>query len=144
MICTECGSFLSYNSTYTEIECISCHKKIDFMTMKSKISKKEEMQMIDEYLNKSVQTSEPTIEIDDSEFVVEDNHQVEEVDEMISNQFESFNKEIENLNNYYIAKVKELKSLMGYYERKFGLIKSLIDIEKEESKDDTVQRATKR
>ena len=90
MICTECGSFLSYNSTYTEIECISCHKKMDFMSMKSKISKKEEMQMIDDYLNKSVQTSEPTIEIDDSEFVVEDNHQVEEVDEMISNQFESF------------------------------------------------------
>ena len=89
MICTECGSFLSYNSTYTEIECISCHKKMDFMSMKSKISKKEEMQMIDEYLNKSVQTSEPTIEIDDSEFVVEDTHQVEEVDEMISNQFES-------------------------------------------------------
>ena len=50
----------------------------------------------------------------------------------------------ENLNNYYIAKVKELKSLIGYYERKFGLIKSLIDIEKEESKDDTVQRTTKR
>lgn len=60
------------------------------------------------------------------------------------NQFESFNKEIENLNNYYIAKVKELKSLIGYYERKFGLIKSLIDIEKEESKDDTIQRTTKR
>ena len=89
MICTECGSFLSYNSTYTEIECISCHKKMDFMSMKSKISKKEEMQMIDEYLNKSVQTSEPTIEIDDSEFIVEENHQVEEVDEMVSNQFES-------------------------------------------------------
>ena len=89
MICTECGSFLSYNSTYTEIECISCHKKMDFMSMKSKISKKEEMQMIDDYLNKSVQTSEPTIEIDDSEFIVEENHQVEEVDEMVSNQFES-------------------------------------------------------
>lgn len=89
MICTECGSFLSYNSTYTEIECISCHKKMDFMSMKSKISKKEEMQMIDEYLNKSVQTSEPTIEIDDSEFIVEENHHVEEVDEMVSNQFES-------------------------------------------------------
>ena len=59
------------------------------------------------------------------------------------NQFDSFNKEIENLNNYYIAKVKELKSLIGYYERKFGLIKSLIDIEKEEKKDDTVQRTTK-
>ena len=89
MICTECGSFLSYNSTYTEIECISCHKKMDFMSMKSKISKKEEMQMIDEYLNKSVQTSEPTLEIDDSEFIVEENHHVEEVDEMVSNQFES-------------------------------------------------------
>ena len=89
MICTECGSFLSYNSTYTEIECISCHKKMDFMSMKSKISKKEEMQMIDDYLNKSVQTSEPTIEIDDSEFIVEENHHVEEVDEMVSNQFES-------------------------------------------------------
>lgn len=59
------------------------------------------------------------------------------------NQFESFNKEIENLNNYYIAKVKELKALVGYYERKFGLIKSLIDIEKEENKDDTIQRTTK-
>lgn len=90
MICTECGSFLSYNSTYTEIECISCHKKMDFMSMKSKISKKEEMEMIDEYLNKSVKTTEETIEIDDSEFVVEENHQEIEVDEMISNQFESF------------------------------------------------------
>ena len=89
MICTECGSFLSYNSTYTEIECISCHKKMDFMSMKSKISKKEEMQMIDDYLNKSVQTSEPTIEIDDSEFIIDENNHVEEVDEMISNQFES-------------------------------------------------------
>lgn len=59
------------------------------------------------------------------------------------NQFESFNKEIENLNNYYIAKVKELKALIGYYERKFELIKSLIDIEKEEKKDDTIQRTTK-
>lgn len=90
MICTECGSFLSYNSTYTEIECISCHKKMDFMSMKSKISKKEEMEMIDEYLNKSVKTTEETIEIDDSEFVVEENHQENEVDEMVSNQFESF------------------------------------------------------
>lgn len=59
------------------------------------------------------------------------------------NQFDAFNKEIENLNNYYIAKVKELKSLIGYYERKFALIKNLIDIEKEEKKDDTIQRTTK-
>lgn len=92
MICTECGSFLSYNSTYTEIECMSCHKKIDFMTMKSKISKREEIQMIDDYLNKSIKTTDKVIEIDDNEFVVEEevNNEDVQIDEMVSNQFELF------------------------------------------------------
>lgn len=53
------------------------------------------------------------------------------------------NKEIQDMNNYYVARINELKSLIKYYERKFNLIKSLIDIEKEESNNDTVQRTTK-
>lgn len=53
---------------------------------------------------------------------------------------ESFNNEIQNMNDYYIKRLKERDSLIRYYERKFGLIKSLIDIEqdKEEKKNDTV------
>ena len=39
MICQDCGGFLHYNSTFTEIQCISCSKKTDFMNMKSRISK---------------------------------------------------------------------------------------------------------
>ena len=54
-----------------------------------------------------------------------------------------FNKEIEDMNNYYIARINELKSLIKYYERKFALIKDLINIEKGDETHDTVQRTTK-
>lgn len=40
----------------------------------------------------------------------------------------TYNKEIEDMNNYYVARINELKSLIKYYERKFELIKNLIDI----------------
>ena len=54
-----------------------------------------------------------------------------------------FNKEIEDMNNYYVARINELKSLIKYYERKFALIKDLINIEKGDEDHDTVQRTTK-
>lgn len=56
---------------------------------------------------------------------------------------DSYNKEIENMNNYYIAKVNELKALIKYYERKFDIIKDLINIEKGGENNDTIQRTTK-
>ena len=54
---------------------------------------------------------------------------------------DTFNNEINNMNEYYTKRIKELKSLLSYYERKFILIKDLIDIEKEKEakKNDTVQ-----
>lgn len=52
------------------------------------------------------------------------------------------NKEIEDMNNYYVARINELKSLIKYYERKFTLIKDLINIEKGEENNDTIQRTT--
>lgn len=54
-----------------------------------------------------------------------------------------FNKEIEDMNAYYLARINELKSLIKYYERKFEIIKNIIDIEKEAKTDDTIQRTTK-
>lgn len=89
-ICSECGGFLSYNSTFTEIECISCHKKMDFMAMKSKISKKEEMEMIDNYLDRSVSTTDKEVEIPDEKFEVVKNKDYDDVDEMVSTRFEEF------------------------------------------------------
>lgn len=89
-ICSECGGFLSYNSTYTEIECISCHKKMDFMAMKSKISKKEEMEMIDNYLDRSVSTTEKEVEIPDEKFEVIKEKDYDDADEMVSTRFEEF------------------------------------------------------
>ena len=53
-----------------------------------------------------------------------------------------FNKEIEDMNAYYVARINELKSLVKYYERKFKLIKDLINIEKGDETHDTVQRTT--
>lgn len=54
----------------------------------------------------------------------------------------TYNKEIADMNNYYVARVNELKALIKYYERKFELLKNLIDIEKEAKVNDTVQRTT--
>ncbi len=54
----------------------------------------------------------------------------------------TYNKEIADMNNYYVARINELKALIKYYERKFELLKNLIDIEKEAKVNDTVQRTT--
>lgn len=54
-----------------------------------------------------------------------------------------FNREIEDMNKYYLARINELKSLIKYYERKFDIVKDIIDIEKEAKTDDSIQRTTK-
>lgn len=54
-----------------------------------------------------------------------------------------FNREIEDMNKYYLARINELKSLIKYYERKFDIVKDIIDIEKEAKADDSIQRTTK-
>lgn len=59
-----------------------------------------------------------------------------------NNKQDAFNKEIEDMNTYYVARINELKSLLKYYERKFTLIKDLINIEKGEENHDTIQRTT--
>jgi esterase/lipase len=61
-----------------------------------------------------------------------------------SHRQDAHNKEIENMNDYYVAKINELKNLIKYYERKFNLIKSLIDIEKGGENNDSIQRTTNR
>ena len=57
---------------------------------------------------------------------------------------DAHNKEIENMNNYYVARINELTALIRYYERKFKVLKDIILIEKEEDKDDSIQHTTKR
>ena len=92
MLCQDCGGFLHYNSTFTEIQCISCNKKSDFMSMKSRISKREEMEMIDKYLNNSISTSEGEVEIEMEESKQEAVYRDDE-DEIVSNRFEAFKPE---------------------------------------------------
>ena len=65
MICSECGGFLHYNSTFTKIQCISCGKEHDFINIKQKISKREEIEMLDKYFNESIKTTEKSVEIQD-------------------------------------------------------------------------------
>ena len=60
-----------------------------------------------------------------------------------NNHQDQHNKEIEDMNSYYVARINELKSLIKYYERKFKLIINLINIEKGEDNDDSIQRTTK-
>lgn len=93
LICQDCGGFLAYNSTYTEIECISCNKKTDFMNIKSRISKREEIEMIDRYLDNSVNTDKDQVDVEEE--VVQE-HKVQydyEPDEIVSNRFEMFKPE---------------------------------------------------
>lgn len=40
-----------------------------------------------------------------------------------------YKTEIDNLNNYYQAKISELTNLLGYYERKMKLINDILTIE---------------
>lgn len=92
MICQDCGGFLHYNSTFTEIQCISCSKKIDFINMKSRISKREEMEMIDKYLDNSIKTSDEQIEVEEAKVQQEVVYE-EESEEIVSNRFELFKPE---------------------------------------------------
>ena len=89
MICSECGGFLHYNSTFTKIQCISCGKEHDFINIKQKISKREEIEMLDNYLNESVKTTEKSVEIE-NEVKKPKKKYVEEEDEMVSTRFIDF------------------------------------------------------
>jgi len=92
MLCHDCGGFLHYNSTFTEIQCINCGKKTEFMNMKSRISKREEMEMIDKYLDNSIKTGDEQIEVEE----IRNQHEVvyeEESDEIVSNRFDLFKPE---------------------------------------------------
>jgi hypothetical protein len=57
---------------------------------------------------------------------------------------EEYDKSFSEMAKYYVAQIKELQAALGYYQRKFNMIKQLIDLEKEEQNNDTVQRASKR
>ena len=89
MICSECGGFLHYNSTFTKIQCISCGKEHDFINIKQKISKREEIEMLDRYFNESIKTTEKSVEIQD-EVKRPKKKYVEEDDEMVSTRFIDF------------------------------------------------------
>lgn len=89
MICSECGGFLHYNSTFTKIQCISCGKEHDFINIKQKISKREEIEMLDKYFNESIKTTEKSVEIQD-EVKRPKKKYVEEEDEMVSTRFIDF------------------------------------------------------
>lgn len=90
MICSECGGFLHYNSTFTKIQCISCGKEHDFINMKQKISKREEIEMLDNYLNESVKTTEKSVEIKDEVKKPKKVNIEEEEDEIVSTRFVEF------------------------------------------------------
>ena len=55
----------------------------------------------------------------------------------------TYNKRIEDMTEFYAAKIKGLNYIIKYYERKFKLVKDIINIDKEEIENDTIQRTTK-
>lgn len=89
LLCKECCSILQYNSTYTKLKCLDCGKEEEFMTIKLRLSKKEERDNIDEQLKKAYQLSEPTKMIDDSEVIQEEVYD-EDDDELVSTRFSRF------------------------------------------------------
>ncbi|WP_304576616.1 hypothetical protein [Romboutsia ilealis] len=90
LLCRECGQILQYNSTFTKLKCLSCGKEEEFMAIKSRLSKKEERQNIDNYLERAYVLTEPCIEIKEDE--VKDMSMYETVadEELVSTRFKRF------------------------------------------------------
>lgn len=90
LLCRECGQILQYNSTFTKLKCLSCGKEEEFMTIKSRLSKKEERENIDNYLERAYVLNTPEIEIKEDEVKDMSMYENFEEEELVSRRFKRF------------------------------------------------------
>lgn len=89
LLCKECCSILQYNSTYTKLKCLDCGKEEEFMTIKLRLSKKEERDNIDKHLERAYQLTEPVKMVEESEIIPEEEYEYED-EELVSTRFPRF------------------------------------------------------
>ena len=89
LLCKECCSILQYNSNYTKLKCLNCGKEEEFMTIKLRLSKKEERDNIDEQLKKAYQLTEPVRMVEESEIIPEEVYEDDD-EELVSTRFARF------------------------------------------------------
>lgn len=90
LLCRECGQILQYNATFTKLKCLSCGKEEEFMAIKARLSKKEERQNIDNYLERAYVLTEPSIEVKEDEVKDMSMYETVEDEELVSTRFKRF------------------------------------------------------
>lgn len=90
LLCRDCGQILQYNSTFTKLKCLSCGKEEEFMSIKARLSKKEERENIDRYLERAYILNTPQIEIKEDEVKDMSMYENYEEEEIVSRRFKQF------------------------------------------------------
>lgn len=90
LLCRDCGQILQYNSTFTKLKCLSCGKEEEFMSIKARLSKKEERENIDSYLERAYILNTPQIEIKEDEVKDMSMYENYEEEEIVSRRFKQF------------------------------------------------------
>lgn len=108
LLCKECCSILQYNSTYTKLKCLDCGKEEEFMTIKLRLSKKEERDNIDEQLKKAYQLTEPTKMVKEEDVIKEEVYEDDD-DELVSTRFARFAPKKKKRFEYIPEEVQEEK-----------------------------------
>lgn len=98
-------------------------KEVDFPTLPA-----EEVENVERVEFKKVEYDELTKE-DLVELLKSKDKSIENYDTVLKQTEENHKKEVNNINDYYNARVNELTNLIKYYERKIKLINDLIHIE---------------
>lgn len=98
-------------------------KEVDFPTLPT-----EEVENVERVEFKKVEYDELTKE-DLVELLKSKDKSIENYDTVLKQTEENHKKEVNNINDYYNARVNELTNLIKYYERKIKLINDLIHIE---------------
>lgn len=98
-------------------------KEVDFPTIPA-----EEVENVEKVECKKVEYEELTKE-DLVELLKSKDKSIENYNTVLKQTEENHKKEVNNINDYYNARVNELTNLIKYYERKIKLINDLIHIE---------------
>lgn len=98
-------------------------KEVDFPTLPT-----EEVENVEKVECKKVEYEELTKE-DLVELLKSKDKSIENYNTVLKQTEENHKKEVNNINDYYNARVNELTNLIKYYERKIKLINDLIHIE---------------
>ena len=116
LLCRECGQILQYNSTFTKLKCLSCGKEEEFMTIKSRLSKKEERENIDSYLERAYILNTPEIEIKEDEVKDMSMYEKFEEEELVSRRFKRFAPKKGKYDHLFERRVEDARTINSLEE----------------------------